>query len=165
MTRLIDAEALKEEFAKHEDYKGYLQCDYETVIDEAPTVTPEPYCTITWDDEKMKEIVDQAIEEKIRPFLAKWTLCSEKLPDAPGVYLVTTLTRGWDKEGKDIIQGVKPINDQRWGDHSNMYAERADGLWVEVVQRVFHDGIWSGYDETVIAWMEIPEPYVDNSWS
>lgn len=36
--RLIDADALKEEFAKHEDRKGYLICDWEEFIDNAPTV-------------------------------------------------------------------------------------------------------------------------------
>ena len=36
--RLIDANALKEEFLKNEDRKGYLTCDWETIIDNAPTV-------------------------------------------------------------------------------------------------------------------------------
>ena len=36
--RLIDADTLKEEFAKHEDSKGYLQADWEVLIDNAPIV-------------------------------------------------------------------------------------------------------------------------------
>lgn len=35
---LISREALKEEFAKHEDNKGYLIGDWEEIIDSAPTV-------------------------------------------------------------------------------------------------------------------------------
>jgi hypothetical protein len=38
MTRLIDADALKEVFKQHEDRKGYLHCDWEDFIDNAPTV-------------------------------------------------------------------------------------------------------------------------------
>lgn len=36
--RLIDADALKEEFAKNEDRKGYLIGDWEDLIDNTPTV-------------------------------------------------------------------------------------------------------------------------------
>ena len=36
--RLIDADALKDEFVKHEDRKGYLIVDWEVLIDNAPTV-------------------------------------------------------------------------------------------------------------------------------
>lgn len=36
--RLIDADTLKEDFAKHEDRKGYLIGDWEDIIDNAPTV-------------------------------------------------------------------------------------------------------------------------------
>ena len=38
--RLIDADALKEVFAKHEDRKGYLIGDWEDLIDDAPTIEP-----------------------------------------------------------------------------------------------------------------------------
>jgi len=37
---LISRSALKEEFAKHEDRKGYLIGDWEDIIDNAPTVEP-----------------------------------------------------------------------------------------------------------------------------
>lgn len=36
--RLIDADELKEAMEEHTDYKGYLVCDPEEVIDLAPTV-------------------------------------------------------------------------------------------------------------------------------
>lgn len=35
---LISRSALKEEFAKHEDRKGYLIGDWEDIIDNAPTI-------------------------------------------------------------------------------------------------------------------------------
>ena len=39
--RLIDADALKEAIQEHTDYKGYLVCDPEEIIDLAPTVEPK----------------------------------------------------------------------------------------------------------------------------
>lgn len=36
--RLIDADELKEAMNEHTDYKGYLVCDPEEIIDLAPTV-------------------------------------------------------------------------------------------------------------------------------
>lgn len=36
--RLIDADELKEAMEEHTDYKGYLVCDPEEVIDLAPTI-------------------------------------------------------------------------------------------------------------------------------
>ena len=39
---LISRSALKEEFAKHEDRKGYLIGDWENIIDNAPTVDAIP---------------------------------------------------------------------------------------------------------------------------
>lgn len=36
--RLIDANALKEVFEEHEDRRGDLDCDWRTLIDNAPTV-------------------------------------------------------------------------------------------------------------------------------
>lgn len=41
--RLIDADALKEDFAKHEDRKGYLIGDWEDIIDNAPTIEMSYY--------------------------------------------------------------------------------------------------------------------------
>lgn len=38
MTRLIDADELKEAMNEHTDYKGYLVCDPEEIIDLAPTI-------------------------------------------------------------------------------------------------------------------------------
>ena len=51
--RLIDADELKEAMNEHTDYKGYLVCDPEEIIDLAPTVE--------------------------RP---QWIPCSERLPEA-----------------------------------------------------------------------------------
>lgn len=39
--RLIDADELKESMQNHTDYKGYLTCDPEEIIDQAPTVAEE----------------------------------------------------------------------------------------------------------------------------
>lgn len=36
--RLIDADELKEAMEEHTDYKGYLVCDPEEIIDLAPTI-------------------------------------------------------------------------------------------------------------------------------
>lgn len=41
--RLIDADALKEAMNEHTDYKGYLVCDPEEIIDLAPTVEQRPH--------------------------------------------------------------------------------------------------------------------------
>ena len=41
--RLIDADALKEAMNEHTDYKGYLVCDPEEIIDLAPTVEERPH--------------------------------------------------------------------------------------------------------------------------
>ena len=39
--RTIDADALKEAMREHTNYKGYLVCDPEEIIDLAPTIEPE----------------------------------------------------------------------------------------------------------------------------
>lgn len=52
--RLIDADELKEAMNEHTDYKGYLVCDPEEIIDNAPTVE--------------------------RPH-GEWIPCSERLPE------------------------------------------------------------------------------------
>ena len=54
--RLIDADALKEVFAKHEDRKGYLIGDWEDLIDDAPTVS-------TYTFKEVDEIRQTAIEQ------------------------------------------------------------------------------------------------------
>lgn len=89
----------------------------------------------------------------------KWIPVSERLPERPGVYLVTTLNREWERDGNEIIQGAKPPKDGYWEDHENLYGELPDGRWVVVRQRVFHDDVWSGYDEIVLAWQPMPKPY------
>ena len=40
--RLIDADELKEAMEEHTDYKGYLVCDPEEIIDLAPTIEERP---------------------------------------------------------------------------------------------------------------------------
>ena len=66
--RTIDADALKEKFAKHEDRKGYLIGDWEDIIDNAPTVEI---------DEKLEtyknayRIMSDAFENEVRP-QGKW---------------------------------------------------------------------------------------------
>lgn len=62
---LISRSALKEEFAKHEDRKGYLIGDWEDIIDNAPTVELEPFCKVTLDEDKLREIVDELRQEII----------------------------------------------------------------------------------------------------
>lgn len=92
----------------------------------------------------------------------RWIPVTERLPEKAGVYLVTILNREW-KDG-DIVQGEKPKKDEFWENHANMYAERPDGKWVAVEQRVFQNDvrpIWSGYGEQVLAWMPLPKPYTE----
>ena len=50
--RLIDADALKEEFARNEDRRGYIIGDPDDIIDNAPTVEP-CYQTTSCSDCKM----------------------------------------------------------------------------------------------------------------
>lgn len=50
MTRLIDADALKEAIAEHTDYKGYLICDPDVIIDLMPTVEERPQGEWIFDD-------------------------------------------------------------------------------------------------------------------
>ena len=79
---LISRSALKEEFAKHEDRKGYLIGDWENIIDNAPPVEQECYITGAQWDEFMKE--------HKRPQGERWIPVSERLPEeANQAYLVT----------------------------------------------------------------------------
>ena len=89
----------------------------------------------------------------------RWIPVTERLPEKPGCYLVTIFNREW-KDG-DIVQGEKPKKDEFWEEHDNLYAQRPDEKWVALEQRCFHDGVWSGYDEIVLAWMPLPEPYTE----
>lgn len=61
--RLIDADELKEAMEEHTDYKGYLVCDPEEVIDLAPTVE-----------------------------IPQWIPCSERLPKRDELVLVSFKT-------------------------------------------------------------------------
>ena len=58
--RLIDAYELKEAMEEHTDYKGYLVCDPDEIIDLAPTIE-----------------------------IPQWIPCSERLPEKSGRYIVT----------------------------------------------------------------------------
>ena len=58
--RLIDADELKEAMEEHTDYKGYLVCDPDEIIDLAPTIE-----------------------------IPQWIPCTDRLPDKSGRYLVT----------------------------------------------------------------------------
>lgn len=98
----------------------------------------------------------------INPNKGLWIPVSERLPEKPGCYLVTIFNREW-KDG-DIVQGEKPKKGEFWENHANMYAERPDGKWVAVEQRVFQNDVrpvWSGYGEQVLAWMPLPKPYTE----
>ena len=58
--RLIDADELKEAMEEHTDYKGYLVCDPDEIIDLAPTIE-----------------------------IPQWIPCTDRLPEKTGYYLVT----------------------------------------------------------------------------
>lgn len=58
--RLIDADELKEAMEEHTDYKGYLVCDPDEIIDLAPTIE-----------------------------IPQWIPCTDRLPDKTGYYLVS----------------------------------------------------------------------------
>ena len=58
--RLIDADELKEAMEEHTDYKGYLVCDPEEIIDLAPTIE-----------------------------IPQWIPCTDRLPDKDGDYIAT----------------------------------------------------------------------------
>lgn len=91
--------------------------------------------------------------------MMNWIRCDERLPEKEGVYLVTILNREWNRDRSGIEDGIKPPKDEYWEQHKDLYGQLPDGRWVKVEQRVFHDGIWSGYMETVLAWMQMPGPY------
>lgn len=99
------------------------------------------------------DVILDAIAER------SWVPTEEALPVEDGVYLVTILNREWDRRKGEIVYGGKPEKDEFWADHAGLYDQLPDGRWVYLTQRVFHDGVWSGYDETVLAWMEMPKPY------
>lgn len=86
-----------------------------------------------------------------------WIQTKDRLPDKPGVYIVTILNRGW-VNGK-IEEGVPPEHDEFFDQHGNTYGQLPDGRWVMTAQRVFGCGIWSGYQETVLAWQPMPDPF------
>lgn len=97
-----------------------------------------------------------------------WIPVTERLPEKSGAYLVTILNRELGPHtdhGHDVIQGAKPPKDEYWDHHANLYAERADGKWVHMVQRIFDAEIcdWSGYGEIQLAWMPLPEPYKEET--
>ena len=91
--------------------------------------------------------------------MSEWIRCDERLPEKEGVYLLTLLNREWNRDRSGIEDGLKPPHDEYWEKHKGLYGQLPDGQWVKVEQRVFHDGIWSGYMETVLAWMQMPRPY------
>lgn len=125
----------------------------------AKVVVPDNAYALGWND-----AIDAIVEYE--PTALRWIPVSEQLPKSPGIYLVTILTRELKKTASGencIAEGEKPPRDQYWDHHSNVYAENLAGFWVEVCQRVFHDGVWSGYMETVIAWMPMPEPYTEEA--
>ena len=69
--------------------------------------------------------------------MSEWIPCSERLPDKSGEYLITGLHHGGDKLTEE--------------------------LWIQVDQ-FDKDGSdnpyqWWHFDEKVIAWMPLPEPY------
>ena len=65
MTRLIDAEALKQDISTEWLTAQTKQAFYK-IIDNAPTVEPEikkvPIANITFDEEKLKELTDEIVE-------------------------------------------------------------------------------------------------------
>lgn len=82
---LISRSALKEEFAKHEDRKGYLIGDWEEFIDNAPTVE------YTFEEAFQKTVCEHRLYCPERP-QGKWIPVSERLPDLFEVVLVTDET-------------------------------------------------------------------------
>ena len=63
---LISRSALKEEFAKHEDRKGYLIGDWEDIIDNAPPVDIKPFALFSFDKDELERIVDERVIEPIK---------------------------------------------------------------------------------------------------
>lgn len=81
-------------------------------------------------------------------------------PEKRGVYNVCILTRILNKDdGTDY--GACPPHDEYWEDHANIYSQLSNGRWIEQARRVWNGERWSGYDETVVAWMSLPEPPVE----
>ena len=98
---------------------------------------------------------DCPLEEVPAERIGRWI--TDRDPTEAGVYLVTILNREW--VGKEIIQGAKPVRDDYWDLHSHLYGQLSDGRWVQLTTRCWHDGIWTGYQENVLAWMPMPKPY------
>ena len=89
-----------------------------------------------------------------------WIQMTDRLPDKRGVYLVTILNREWTNY-HTIEDGMPPIRDENWESHANLYGQLPDGRWVTVEQRVYDPatGVWTGYEETVLAWQPMPDPF------
>lgn len=63
---LISRSALKEEFAKHEDRKGYLIGDWADIIDNAPPADIKPFASFTFDKDELDRIVEERVIEPIK---------------------------------------------------------------------------------------------------
>ena len=127
--RLVDADELKEAMQEHTDYKGYLVCDPEEIIDLAPTVE--------------------------RPY-GEWIACSDRLPENINLVLVTWENTNPEPYYKSIkgmkFCGAGHYCNGKWFWESNTcqdyLAEYGRCEWDEMDEAI-----------KVIAWMPLPEPY------
>ncbi len=89
--RLIDADELKEAMREHTNYKGYLVCDPEEIIDLAPTVAEEiiGFATSSVTNDVVKQfgekILDRVTQEVVQHIGAslyqKGAITIEKVED------------------------------------------------------------------------------------
>lgn len=86
----------------------------------------------------------------------RWHIASNP-PERKGVYIVIILTRVWN--GNEIVQGIEPSSrEDHFDDRANSYFKMPGGRWCEEVRRVWNGERWSGFEETVLYWTEMPAP-------
>lgn len=101
------------------------------------------------------------MEKQINDY-AKWTTgdywhIANDPPKSKGAYIVIILTRVW--VGNNIVQGAEPSpQEDHFDDRANSYFKLPDGRWCEEVRRVWNGERWSGFEETVLYWTEMPTP-------
>lgn len=117
--RLIDADVLKEAMQEHTDYKGYLVCDPEEIIDLAPTVERPhgEWIPITYRDMDAEEI---------KQFEAEFGTLAEEDKKVFSCHM--------PEDGQDILISTK------YGVASDTCCYDGYGYWLDM-----HDD-WEGVD-------------------
>lgn len=133
--------------------------DIKNAINDIPAVEPKKVCIgqIHFDDEKLHEIVDEAmkkLKEEIEPKQGEWIPCSERLPSEEE-------RKEWIDNNLDGIGYLYPclvtryssINPDRTKNNPYVAKHYFDG-------EDFVNGGEEVCSEYILAWMPLPEPYM-----